>query len=347
MINVINDLSDANVDGSAPKSRLMWLTEWLLKRLWVFTAVTLLLLTLTTTLSLFARHHWGADLCANLRTQQVIAIAAIMLVVILYRRWRLLALSAVLMVIHFPWYVSAIVGAADADQPADMVVMVINVLTSNRNFHMIEEQIAEASPDALAVLEIGTPLARTLEKSLATTYPHQICLPQDDGNFGIALYSRHPLLHVERFTLNVASIESIAATISKGEKEYRIVATHPLPPLGTSGFTERNEHLQRLATRVAEFRSQHSDISMIVVGDLNLTPWSPLFSDLEATTGLTRAGKGYGVTPTWYADIEVFPMGLVLDHCLISDDLQCVSHSVGPDFGSDHRAVVVGLKSRK
>lgn len=324
----------------------MKLTEWLLKRLWAFTAVTLLLLTLTTAVTLFARHHWLADLFANLRTQQAIAIAAVLLIVTLYRRWRWLALSAVLIAIHLSWYLSAIVGAPDAGQPADISVAVMNVLTSNRNFHLVEEQITKASPDAFAVLELGTPLARTLEKSFASSYPHRICLPQDDGNFGIAIYSRHPLSHVERFTLNVTSIETIAATISKGGNKYRIVATHPLPPVGASGFTDRNEHLRRLASRVAEFRSQHPGIAMIVVGDLNLTPWSPLFNDFETATGLTRAGRGYGVTPTWYADVEVFPMGLVLDHCLISDELRCVSHSVGANFGSDHRAINVGLKRR-
>ncbi len=82
---------------------------------------------------------------------------------------------------------------------------------------------------------------------------------------------------------------------------------------------------------------------MIVLGDLNLTPWSPLFSDLEASTELTRARHGYGLTPTWYAKVGTFAMGLVLDHCLISDELECVSHRVGADIGSDHRAVIVGL----
>ena len=82
---------------------------------------------------------------------------------------------------------------------------------------------------------------------------------------------------------------------------------------------------------------------MIVLGDLNLTPWSPLFSDLEASTELTRARHGYGLAPTWYAKVGTFTMGLVLDHCLISDELECVSHRVGADIGSDHRAVIVGL----
>jgi len=346
VIELTGDTADADVDENSETRSSVTLRDWLLERLWGLASVALFLLTLTTVVGLLARHHWIADLCANLRTQQVVALAALLLIVILYRRWRWLALSVVLMVIHLPWYVSAIVGATHAGQPGEMTVMVINVFSSNRDFHSIEEQIAEASPDAFAVLELGSSLERSLDKAFASTYPHRITIPQDRGNFGIGLYSRHPLSYVERFALNVASIETIAATVTKGGKEYRIVATHPLPPVGASGFENRNEHLRRLAVRVDEFRSQHPEIPMIVLGDLNLTPWSPLFSDFELSSELKRAGRGYGLTPTWYASVEIFAMGLVLDHCLISDDLQCVSHSVGADIGSDHRAVIVGLKSR-
>jgi len=342
---VIELTGDTDVNENSETHYSATRRDWLLERLWQFASVALFLLTLTTVVGLLARHHWVADLCANLRNQQVIGLAALLLIVILYRRWRWLALSVVLMSIHLSWYASAIVGATNAGQPVEITVMVINVFSSNQNFHSIEEQIAKASPDAFAVLELGSSLALALDKSFASTYPHRITIPHDSGNFGIGLYSRCPLTNVERFALNVASIETIAATAIKGGKEYRIVATHPLPPVGASGFEDRNEHLRRLALRIAEFRSQHSDIPMIVLGDLNLTPWSPLFSDFETSSELTRAGRGYGLTPTWYARVETFAMGLVLDHCLISDDLQCVSHRVGADIGSDHRAVIIGLKS--
>ena len=72
-----------------------------------------------------------------------------------------------------------------------MTVMVINVFSSNRDFQSIEEGIAEASPDAFAVLELGSSLGKTFDKTFASTYPHRITIPQDKGNFGIGLYSRH------------------------------------------------------------------------------------------------------------------------------------------------------------
>lgn len=346
MIELTGDTVDDDIVQNSETRCLTTLRSWFLKRLWGLTLLALLLLTLTTVLGLLARYHWIADLCANLRTQHVIALTVLLLIVIFYQRWRWLALSVVLLLIHVPWYLSAIVGATETAQPAELTVMVINVLSSNQDFHSIEEQIAEKSPDVFAVLELRSPLGRALEKAFAPTYPHRITLPQDSGNFGIGLYSRHPLSNIERFALNVASIETIAATVTKDEKEHRIVATHPLPPIGAGGFEDRNEHLRQLAVRIDEFRTQHPEIPMIVLGDLNLTPWSPLFSDFESSSGLKRAGRGYGLTPTWYASIEIFAMGLVLDHCLISDDLRCVSHDVGADIGSDHRAVIVGLMSR-
>ena len=325
----------------------MTFREWLLKRLWGLASVSLILLTLSTSVVFLARHHWIADLCANLRNQQVIALSVLFLIVIAFRRWQWMALCLVLMAIHLPWYTSAIVGSTAADQRSELTVMVVNALTSNRNFHLIEEEIAQASPEAFAVLELGSPLAQTLDKAFAATYPYQIILPQDGGNFGIGLYSRHPLSQVEHFALNIPSFVTIASTVTIDKREYRLLATHPLPPVGANGFQDRNEHLRRLAVYIVQFRTQHPEIPIIALGDLNLTPWSPLFSDLEDATKLTRAGRGYGLAPTWYAKVETFPMGLMLDHCLISDELQCVSHSVGADIGSDHRAVIVGLKSRK
>lgn len=339
--------ANAEVDLNSKDRPALNFRNWLIDRLRLLALATLFLLMLTTAAGLFARYHWIADLCANLRNQQVIALAALILIVIAVRRWKWLTIAAVLMAVHLPWYASAIIGGSAAGKPAEMTVMVVNVFTDNRRFHLIEATISEASPDAFVVLELGSPLARALDEEFESTYPHRITIPQDGGNFGIGLYSRHPLSQVERFALNIPSIETIAATVSTDDKAYRIVATHPLPPVGTSGFEDRNEHLRRLAVYITQFRSEHPEIPTIVMGDLNLTPWSPLFRDLETSTRLTRAGRGYGVTPTWYAQGESFPMGLVVDHCLISDDLQCVSHSVGADIGSDHRAVFVGLRNRR
>ena len=165
----------------------------------------------------------------------------------------------------------------------------------------------------------------------------------DGGNFGIGLYSRHQIVESTVFTLNT-EIESIDATISAHDKEYRIFATHPVPPMGSRGYRSRNDHLKQLAMLVRETEPDISEKRIIVVGDLNLTPWSPHFAAFEQASGLRRASDGFSITPTWYR-YPLFPFGLVLDHALISSGLSCVDHVIGPDIGSDHRSVTVTLVS--
>lgn len=140
-----SDSADAGLDENSKARASITHRDWLLGMLWGLASVALLLLALTTALGLLARHYWIADLCANLRNQQVIALAGLLVIAILCRRWHWLVLPVVLLAIHLPWYASAIVGATAAGQPAELTVMVVNVLTSNRNFHSIEEEITQAA----------------------------------------------------------------------------------------------------------------------------------------------------------------------------------------------------------
>ena len=73
-----------------------------------------------------------------------------------------------------------------------------------------------------------------------------------------------------------------------------------------------------------------------------MTPWSPWLGDFEAQSGLKLATGGNEIIPTWYVK-PIFPLGLVLDHVLISDNLRCIRREIGPDVGSDHRAVIVAV----
>ena len=316
--------------------------QWLLSRIWMVTVVVICLLAATTVLSLFARSFWLADLLANLRVQQVIGLLMALIISVSLGRRRWVAIVAVLLAIHLPWFASAFAGRPAETADADLVVFSANVLTSNRQHELIVQQIEAAQADVVAIIELSSPLAKKLERSL-TGYPHRTVRAEDGGNFGIGLYSRYPLTEVDRFALNIDRIDSIAVTIEKDDQQYRIVATHPLPPMGAQGYKYRNDHLNMLAERLSLYRQENPKLPMVVVGDMNLTPWSPLFGDFESTTGLRRAGRGYGMTPTWYSRPH-FAFGLVLDHGLISEDLTCVSRVIGDDMGSDHRAVLLGIR---
>jgi endonuclease/exonuclease/phosphatase (EEP) superfamily protein YafD len=320
--------------------------RWFADRLWAFTAAITTVLVATTLLSLLARRFWLADLCANLRVQQVLGVMLVALVACCFLRWRWVAVQAILLAIHLPWLLPSMQPNARFDSRSpDVTVMLANVWTANQNHQAIVDQIRQADPDVFAVLELGTKLSHELQQTFGSMYSDRLVIPSDAGNFGISLFSRYPLSTVQRFQLDDSPLESIAATVRKDEQSYRIFVTHPLPPIGAQRFSRRNSHLHQLASRVADYRQRHRDIPVIIIGDLNVTPWSPIFADFAATAGVRRAVHGNGLTPTWYA-LPNFTCGLALDHGLICERLDCVSQVVSEHFGSDHRAVTLALTRR-
>ena len=151
--------------------------------------------------------------------------------------------------------------------------------------------------------------------------------------------SKWPFEKVEVFE-TTESVPSLAITFD----QLWFIAKHHLPPKDAEGFRERNRQLDDLAQRVGDADST-VDSPTLVVGDLKLMPWSPIFTSFEVASGLRRAvTKGGGFTPTWYArtDYPWWPFGLALDHVLISSDLRFVSYHVDSHVGSDHRPVSPG-----
>ena len=288
--------------------------------------------------SLAASFHWLADLLANLRIQQLIGLVTAAAIAVFVKQYRLLLVNAISLALMLP-FLSQLLPARAAESRGEFIrLMTINVLTSNRNHQRILAEIKRIDPDVLSILELSTELDNEVTTQLTKAYPHRISRPQDRGNFGIGLYSKHPVASSDVFRLN-SEIESIEATILN----MRIIATHPLPPMGERGFAMRNEHLEGISQRVMMAKANSPEIPVIVMGDLNLTPWSPHYDAFQRRTRLRRARTGFAIEPTWYSGASVFPFGLVLDHVLTSEQLRCVHYEVGGDVGSDHRAVIVEL----
>ena len=304
-------------------------------------------------LTLSARHWWVADLIANLRVQLIIGMLAATLLLLTLRRWRILLVVTALTL----WQASSLRSAfqatvIEAEQSSGTVhsailakdeqrlrVFLANVLTRNQQHDQIIAQIRAADPDVIAILELSSVLEASLQREFSATHKYFVAESQDDGNFGIGLWSRCPLSHLRVFHLNAPILPSIAADIQLPSGTVHVIATHPLPPVGARNFGHRNQHLALLAQRIRKQQQVEPARSMILLGDLNLTPWSPLFGDFLTSTGLQNAAAGKGLQPTWYR-WNAFPFGLILDHGLHSRNLRCDRRVILEANGSDHRALV-------
>ncbi|MEL6340871.1 MAG: endonuclease/exonuclease/phosphatase family protein [Myxococcota bacterium] len=116
-----------------------------------------------------------------------------------------------------------------------------------------------------------------------------------------------------------------------------LIATHPIPPIGPDETLARNAQLVELGKKAAE-----SERPVLLVGDLNTTPFSPSFSDLLRHGGFRDSARGHGYAPTW--PTFFLPLSIPIDHALHSSNVEIVDRRVGPNIGSDHYPLVVTVR---
>jgi endonuclease/exonuclease/phosphatase (EEP) superfamily protein YafD len=168
---------------------------------------------------------------------------------------------------------------------------------------------------------------------LQSRYPQRMVATRGD-NFGVALLSRVPLTDAHVLYLGGARLPSIEARLQLQERELLLLGTHVLPPMGPASSRLRDGQLQAVADHVRDL-----GLPALVVGDFNATPWS------SGLRHATSSGLGYRSlrapwSPTWRAR-SVF--AIPIDQALCTAPLVILDRQVGPDVGSDHRALAISL----
>ena len=236
----------------------------------------------------------------------------------------------------------ALVLAVARPQPTPVVsegvplrVVSLNVHTSNEEHDRVVAYLRQTEADVIVALEVDDRWARALE-GLNDRYPHRVVEARED-NFGIVLLSRKPFVRSQVVDLPGSEVPSIDVTLDIDGVHVPVLGTHPVPPATPAYAAERNRQLASIATWAASHAGK-----AVVLGDLNTTPWSPHFGRLLSEGRLVRAHPRWGVVPTWMADQPW--VSLMLDHVLVSPEIEVVSVEVGPDVGSDHRSIRSDLR---
>jgi len=129
-------------------------------------------------------------------------------------------------------------------------------------------------------------------------------------------------------------VPSVFAFIQVGRKRMAFLGTHPLPPANRDYAHHRNNQLEQIPASLEHIRDP-----VLLMGDLNTTPWSYVFKDLLRRTGLHNSLIGRGIQPSWPAPYP--PLLIPLDHVLTSRDIIIHNRFTGPATGSDHYPVIV------
>lgn len=282
--------------------------------------------------------HWVLDLFSHFRVQYLAGGVLLAVVLLWLRRWRWsgVALLCVGMnaVAVLPWYGSRHRGGGAGTEAANLRVVLLNVFTRNEQTQRVLDFLRKEAPDILVIQEVDSVWRRAL-RELDTEMGHFRVYPQED-NFGIGIWSRLPLKEDEVFGIGPSDVPTIRAKVEVAGTVVEIIATHPLPPIGAMAHAERNSQLATIAGFAREAATP-----VVVIGDLNVTMWSPSYSTFIRSSGLVDARRGFGILPTWPTTSPFIK--IPLDHCLVSPSIGVRAIRTGPHVGSDHLPVIVDL----
>ena len=278
--------------------------------------------------------NWLLDLCSHFRVQYFLGLSVVALLLLVSRRRKTAAvfgaLAATNLVVVVPLYFGRMPAPASAGQPVR--AMLVNVNTRSGSASAVADAIRRFDPDIVVLEEVSAKWLSDL-KPVLDGYRHSEQEPRED-NFGIGLWSRFPFTHSRVACIGTAEVPSIVAEIDTTQGKCTLVATHPLPPGGKKYSEFRNGQLAGLPRWVRQASSP-----VVLLGDLNVTPWNHHFKRLLDESGLKDSSQGRGVRPTWPA---FNPLMLIpIDYCLYSHGIEIVDRQTGPQVGSDHFPVIV------
>lgn len=273
--------------------------------------------------------HRFLEMFSHFRLQYLVASLLLFVIFAALRNRTWAGLMLVITVINSvpvaPWYFAETRSYADSDPQIEL--MLANVYSTNDDAEALLDLIDAEQPDIIFLQEVTDRWATVMDQ-LHSAYPHRLVVPRHD-NFGIAVYAREPLTSVDTVLSPPLDFPTLVVQQNLGGRTVTIVTTHPIPPVSRTGFDARNEQLASIAKLVAPFSGPK-----MIVGDLNISMWSHLYHQLEDSTDLVNARRGFGVMPTWPRHL---PFAMIpIDHLLMSGEFTVADIRLGPDIGSDH-----------
>jgi len=285
-----------------------------------------------------ARFSFVGELAANLRAYLGLG-ALLAAVLCAFGRARWFALPAVA-ACGFHWAPILALYPTPAPAPeggVELTVASVNVNYTNHDGRAFSRWLEQTDAEVVAVLEV-TPFFRELLSGFASKYPHQLIEQPDGDRFCLALLARHPIRHGTVRWVREAERAYLEAEVLVGGVPMHTVVLHPMRPGNGWGTGERNE-LLTLVARETRWRD-----NSVVLGDLNATSFSPIFTDFLVSTGLRDSRQGFGWQPSWRSVHHLRGIWLAIDHVLVGSGVGIEERFIGPDVGSDHRPVVARLR---
>lgn len=276
--------------------------------------------------------YWLFDLFSHFRPHYA-ALLLVGTVVLASFRDLIGASAALLLAVFVGWPVLQDLStpaphATQADQPA-LRVLTLNAWFRNKDMARIAQVIESSQADVVVVQELDREGMQPL-LALLKSYPYS-AMQAAQNRHGAAIVSRWPIASAEAIELDGSHVDAQLASIQWRGQVVDVLGVHLTWPVTQEHATARNAQWQALA----EWMKQRKG-AWVAAGDLNLTPWSPIFEHANGVQHCFDTRRHIGTWPAWIA-----PAGIQIDHCFASREWDISTTELLEPIGSDHRPVLM------
>jgi endonuclease/exonuclease/phosphatase (EEP) superfamily protein YafD len=288
-----------------------------------------------TLLGFLGRVFWLFDLFSHFRVQ-LFQLALVLIAIAIWKRNNKQLVAFVLLAcLNYAFVLPLYFGKPPAPSEKPARAMLMNILASNGNTQRVLSEIKRVNPDVLLLEEV-TP--KWAEELASLDYPYRVADVSDDC-FGIMLLSRYPLSNTNVVFIGTAGVPTVTATVHLPQGDIAVIGTHPLPPAGAAYSKQRNSQLAALPELI-----EKQTKPVLLIGDLNASPWSAHFTKLLKDSGLKNSMQGFGFQPSWPVNNSL--LRIPIDHVLHDPKIVIHNRAIGQSVGSDHLPVIVDFSVR-
>lgn len=219
-------------------------------------------------------------------------------------------------------------GAAAAVGERPLRLMTANVFFLTREDADMFAAFRQQNPDFLILQEVTPPFDSTFRRHFARQFPYLHSFDSHEG---------YRMIAAARFPLVIDSLSAgqpqafVVKMALPGADTLLLPTAHPIPPFNQTLFRQRN------ATLAAAFavagRTPTRPVALI--GDLNISGYTPSFLVQEKKYGLVSMRRGRGLLHTFPANFPVWTR-IPIDHVLLNARVRPLALHRVPLGGSDH-----------
>ena len=211
-----------------------------------------------------------------------------------------------------------------------------NLRRGNDRLRNLTKDLMRRRPDIIFLVE-ATPEQATLLEGVARKYPYRYEAKGPEYDCLFIFLSKWPMLDAESIIIdNHAKRPVLSSRLQIHDHVIQVYGLHPHSPSRRTRFQARNRQLKWISDRVGE-----SKITTIVLGDLNITPYSPSFRKYIGSSRLRDAVGSAGWRPSWPSFLPF--AWIPIDHVLVSEDIAVREVHRGPFIWSDHFPIIARL----